>query len=198
MDEKKSGPGRLDGAALGSEPHGRAALLLVESLLHGLIAKSSITVEEAIEIAQIAAEVLQDTADDHADGQTILQQSLQLLNSISASLMHDLNSADGTTARYTQLSDGHGTLSNVTNLRTPKYFFHVKNGGGLIEDLEGRCHPDQAAARQEAITSAIELVCESLKAGKGLQLHRSICIMSEDGTQIYEVPFAVAVRAQRG
>ena len=76
-------------AAIGPEPYGQAALLLVESLIHGLIASSSLTVAQAVEIVQIAAEVKQDTADKVVDTPAV-RQSLHLLDSIGASLMHDL------------------------------------------------------------------------------------------------------------
>ena len=89
MDERSDGP--IAGApAIALEPHGQAALLLVESLIHGLIASSSLTVQEAVEIVEIAAEVKQDTADDVGDTPTTLRASLRLLNSIKTSLMHDL------------------------------------------------------------------------------------------------------------
>jgi hypothetical protein len=81
-------------AARGAEPYGQAALLLVESLIHGLIANSSLTVEQAVEIVQIAAEVKQDMADEVGDAPAAVQQSLHLLNSISASLKHDLPRTD--------------------------------------------------------------------------------------------------------
>lgn len=43
--------------ALPPGPHGEAALLLVESLIHGLLARSALTHEEAIEIVRSAIEV---------------------------------------------------------------------------------------------------------------------------------------------
>lgn len=76
-------------AANRPEPYGQAALLLVESLIHGLIARSSLTVEQAVEIVQIAAEVRQDTAAEVGDTPAT-RRSIDLLNSISTSLRHDL------------------------------------------------------------------------------------------------------------
>lgn len=90
MDERVNQPDAAAEVANGPEPHGHAALLLVESLIHGLIASSSLTVEQAVEIIQIAAEVKHDTADDVGDTPATLEKSLRLLNSISASLRHDL------------------------------------------------------------------------------------------------------------
>lgn len=197
MNKKQS---RSDGTGDGAtepDPHGHAALLLVESLIHGLIASSSLTVAQAVEIVQIAAEVKQATADDVGDTPATLHESLHLLNSISASLIHDLPSADGAASSHPQGVDGNIAVANSTNVRLRKYFFHVRTGDEVTEDFEGSHHPDHSAARQEAIDSAIELVCMTLKAGKGLQLQRSIIINTEDGTEVGEVPFGDAVRARK-
>jgi hypothetical protein len=78
------------GQIIGREPYGHAALLLVESLIHGLVARSSLTVAQAVEVVQIATEVLQDTDDDVGEPTATRQASLNALNSISASLKHDL------------------------------------------------------------------------------------------------------------
>lgn len=88
MNDKLDGHD-VDAAAKVAEPHGQAALLLAESLLHGLIASSSLTVEQAVEIVQIAVEVKQDMADGAADTAAD-RRSLHLLNAISASLRNDL------------------------------------------------------------------------------------------------------------
>lgn len=87
MDDRPNDP--QTGETIGPEPHGRAALLLVESLIHGLIAGSALTVEQAVEIVQTAAEVKQNIADDVGDTPET-RKSIDLLNSISTSLMHDL------------------------------------------------------------------------------------------------------------
>jgi hypothetical protein len=44
------------------DAHGQAAMLLVESLLHGLIARSVIGVADAIEVVAVAAEVKEEVA----------------------------------------------------------------------------------------------------------------------------------------
>lgn len=88
MDDRPKDPNFGEGAT-GPEPYGHAALLLVESLIHGMIANASLTVADAIEIVEIAAEVKQDGADEVGDTPAS-RQSLRLLNSISASLKHDL------------------------------------------------------------------------------------------------------------
>lgn len=71
------------------DAHGQAAMLLVESLLHGLIARSVISVEEAVEIVDLAAEVKAEVAAELGDSPGTLRRSLALLESISLSLKGD-------------------------------------------------------------------------------------------------------------
>lgn len=72
------------------EPNGEAALLLVESLLHGLIARGVISVEDAVEFVDIAAEVAEEIAGDAGDPVAKTAKALTLLSAIRASLEHDL------------------------------------------------------------------------------------------------------------
>ena len=72
------------------DAHGQAAILLVESLIHGLIARDVITVADAVEIVDIASEVRADTADDGGESPAEQRKSLDLLQAISASLGRDL------------------------------------------------------------------------------------------------------------
>lgn len=68
------------------DAHGQAAMLLVESLLHALIARAVINVEEAIEIVDTAAEVKAEVAADLGDSPQTMRHSLALLEAISRSL----------------------------------------------------------------------------------------------------------------
>ena len=74
----------------GPDSHGQAAMLLVESLIHGLIAKSVINTEEAVDIVNTAAEVKEEIAASLGDSAATMQKSLALLEAISASLKNDL------------------------------------------------------------------------------------------------------------
>lgn len=76
----------------GAEPdaHGQAAMLLVESLIHALVARSALTVAEAIEVVDVAAEVKAESGEELGDTPTTLKRSLALLRAISASLRLDL------------------------------------------------------------------------------------------------------------
>lgn len=74
----------------GPDPHGQAALVLMESLLHGLIEKSMLTTRDALAIVERAAEVKAEIAPDLGDTPEALRKSLALLDAIAASLQHDL------------------------------------------------------------------------------------------------------------
>lgn len=72
-----------------AEASGQAAISLVESLIHGLVARSAITVVDAIEIVEVAAEVEEQRASDLGDLPPNLCSPLTILKSISASLQLD-------------------------------------------------------------------------------------------------------------
>lgn len=77
------------GAAL-LNAQGHAAVLLVESLIHALIARSVITVEDAIEIVGAATAVTVETMNEMNETPAALLQSLTLLTDMSVSLSIDL------------------------------------------------------------------------------------------------------------
>ena len=76
----------------GPDAHGQAAMLLTESLVHGLIARSVITVADAIGIVEVAAEVKEEVAAELGDSPATMQKSLALLDAIKISLKNDLPS----------------------------------------------------------------------------------------------------------
>lgn len=74
---------------LPTDAHGRAALLLVESLIHGLCENDALSADEAIEIAERAANVQSEQASE-ADGEGApLWEAHVLLSAIAASLRTD-------------------------------------------------------------------------------------------------------------
>lgn len=79
-------------AAARREPdaHGQAAMLLVESLIHGLVSRSVISTEDAVDIVDTAAEVKAEMAIDIGEAPETLQRSLSLIESIGNSLQQDL------------------------------------------------------------------------------------------------------------
>lgn len=72
------------------DAHGQAAMLLVESLIHGLISKSVISVAEAVEIVEIAADVSTEIVADASASDVTASKPLTLLGLISKSLKPDI------------------------------------------------------------------------------------------------------------
>lgn len=70
--------------------HGEAAILLVESLIHGLIARGGLSTAEAIEIIDDAAQVKADIAAENGQPSDKPCHAVTLLRAISVSLSHDL------------------------------------------------------------------------------------------------------------
>lgn len=71
---------------LSTEPHGNAALLLVESLIHGLCENSTLTTDQAVEITERASEVQFDQAEAADGAGAPLWRSHALLATIATSL----------------------------------------------------------------------------------------------------------------
>ncbi|MES2497611.1 MAG: hypothetical protein V4618_15970 [Pseudomonadota bacterium] len=80
------------------DSHGHAALLLVESLIHGLCEKSTLTVGEAIEITERAIDVQRDHAEAADETAASMWQSHRLLLSIATSLSLDVENPPCTLA----------------------------------------------------------------------------------------------------
>ena len=80
------------GAVPASEPdaHGQAALLFAESMLHMLVERSLLSVEDAVAVVQTAAEVKLALATEAGESRARMQASLDLLFRISDSFATDL------------------------------------------------------------------------------------------------------------
>lgn len=72
--------------ATGPDPHGQAALLLVESLIHGLIGNSVLSVREAATVVEVA----RDAQAGLADAGRSPAAATPLLEAVLQSLEHDL------------------------------------------------------------------------------------------------------------
>ena len=73
-----------------TDGHGRAALLLVESLIHGLAERSILTVAEAVSIMETALEAQMAITDDAATPTSSMRQASELLSALVESLRIDL------------------------------------------------------------------------------------------------------------
>jgi hypothetical protein len=81
----------------------------------------------------------------------------------------------------------------------PRFFFHVCNGTGFVEDEEGRELPDLGAARAEALKGARSIMADDLHRGV-LDLASFIEVEDERRTLIFTLNFGdlVEIRNQRG
>lgn len=79
-----------EGKELGFDPHGMAALLLTESLIHGLCENTLISTKDAVNIVERAANVQRERATQAEHGSASMWQSHALLTAIRGSLMADL------------------------------------------------------------------------------------------------------------
>jgi hypothetical protein len=89
LPQDGAGPAPID-PSLTPDPHGQAALLLVESLIHGLIGREALTNDEAIQIIEVAAEVKEALAEDMGEHPAIMAASLTLLHAMASSLRRDV------------------------------------------------------------------------------------------------------------
>jgi len=78
--------------------------------------------------------------------------------------------------------------------RMPRYFFHIPNNHERLDDLEGTELASPEAAHEEAVSPAIELICQRLEAGwyqSGQKIFASsIAVSDEAGGSICTFPFA--------
>lgn len=74
----------------------------------------------------------------------------------------------------------------------PRYFFHLRDQGGLHLDPEGADLPDDEAAQAEALLNARELLRVSGVSVRSW-LGRSYEINTEDGQLVRAVPFTEAI-----
>ena len=71
------------------DAHGQAALLLTESLIHALVDKGQLSVADAVEVIETAADVKVEVATVAGESKTRMNESLVLLGKMSASFEID-------------------------------------------------------------------------------------------------------------
>lgn len=89
MTTNDNDPVTRGGMLVPSDAHGQAALLLVESLIHGLCENSTLSNDEAIEIAERAVDVQFEQAEAADGAGAPMWRSHTLLSSIATSLRAD-------------------------------------------------------------------------------------------------------------
>ena len=75
-----------------------------------------------------------------------------------------------------------------------RYYFHIRTNSDRLEDPEGEELADAEAAHEEAMNSAIELICARLEGGwfqSGRKIFgSSIEVTDESGASVCTFPFS--------
>ena len=79
----------------------------------------------------------------------------------------------------------------------PRFYFHISNGHGFIEDEEGVELPDEQAARSNAIEAARDVMAGDLREGL-LDLGWFIEVEDEAHRLLFTLTFAEAVTVNGG
>jgi hypothetical protein len=77
----------------------------------------------------------------------------------------------------------------------PRYFFHLSDGGGFVEDEEGLDLPDDDAARAKATEAARSIMASDLLGGR-LDLASFIAVQ-RDGAPAFTLGFAEVLETSR-
>lgn len=96
MPTNDNDPALRQAAAPLPDAHGQAALLLVESLIHGLCERSTLSVDEAVAIVDRAANVQEDFAHSADGAAAPMWRSHAMLSFIAESLRTDRTSGPPT------------------------------------------------------------------------------------------------------
>src|SRR5690349_6448773 len=75
----------------------------------------------------------------------------------------------------------------------PRYYMHVCNGTGFIEDQEGIVLPDASVARDKAIDAAREVMAKDLRGGE-LDLSSFVEVEDEKKQLLFTIQFIDAVK----
>jgi hypothetical protein len=76
-----------------------------------------------------------------------------------------------------------------------RYFFHLRKGDEVVEDIEGTELGDIEAVRREAADSARDLMAEWLKGGRPLDVVTVFEVRDEAGDVAHVLPFAAVLLA---
>ena len=74
----------------------------------------------------------------------------------------------------------------------PRYHFHLREGDGLLEDVEGQEFGDADAARSEALRNVRALLAADVLEGR-LDLRGRLEVVEEGGGPLFTIAFRDAV-----
>jgi hypothetical protein len=78
----------------------------------------------------------------------------------------------------------------------PRYFFHICNGTGFVEDEQGLNLPDQETAYKKAVEAARGVMADDMRKGE-LDLTSFVEVEDEARTLLLTLTFAEAVTMRR-
>jgi hypothetical protein len=73
-----------------------------------------------------------------------------------------------------------------------RFYFHLQDGGDLVEDADGTELADVDAARQEAILAARDVLSDAIRAGRP-KVPEAFVIADEAGRKLDVVPFSAVL-----
>lgn len=89
-----------------------------------------------------------------------------------------------------------GTQGAVARYSTmPRFYFHLCNGQGLVEDHEGTELPDLTSATSHAITSLRDVLASEVKRGQ-INLAAFIDIEDEQQARLVTIHFTDAIQVE--
>lgn len=73
-----------------------------------------------------------------------------------------------------------------------RFFFHLRLDDQVIADQDGQDLPDAAAARQEALASARQIMADAIRSGNE-NIPEAFVIADSEGRELETVPLAVVL-----
>lgn len=77
----------------------------------------------------------------------------------------------------------------------PRYYLHICNGIGFVEDTEGQELPNAEAARESAIKGARDLIASEVRDGV-MNLSSFIEVEDENREHLFTLSFSEAVQVK--
>jgi len=78
-----------------------------------------------------------------------------------------------------------------------RYYFHLQNSSGTVEDLEGQVLSGVEEAREVALASVRSIISDESKAGS-VDLRGRIEVVDAAGERVLVLPFSEAVAVRTG
>ena len=73
-----------------------------------------------------------------------------------------------------------------------RFYFHIRVGDQVVRDQEGSDLPDPAAAREEALAAARQILADAIRSGSEAT-PEAFVIADSEGRELETVPFAMVL-----